>query len=373
MTSADTANPSLDSQLKGIYYDPKSPASYSGAKKLYTAAKELHVPVTHEQIRRWLANQYTYQVHKKTKKKFRRRQVAVSGIKSQLDADLMDLGKLRHDQCQYLLIVINVFTRKLFVAPLLTKTSKEVTEAMSHISQRSTIPKKIRTDQGKEFVSSVFQNLMSRLNIKHFTSLDYGSKANFTERVIRTLRNKIQKYLTENKTTEWLSELPNLVCPYNSTTHSSTRVPPDKLTNENESQVWYKLFGHNYQPRSLKKESRLNVGTFVRITKSRGGFSKDSDKTFSSEVFVVTQVRRTNPTTHELEDLKGELIQGGFYRQELQPVDRTQLEKREIAANSKRKGGKHYVSYKSWPPKYNETINETAFHDYLLPHHDHRT
>lgn len=37
----------------------------------------------------------------------------MSGIISQLDVDLMDLEKLRQSKYRYLLIIINVFTRKL--------------------------------------------------------------------------------------------------------------------------------------------------------------------------------------------------------------------------------------------------------------------
>ena len=63
-------------------------------------------------------------------------------------------------------------------------------------------------------------------------------KANYAERVIRTLKKKIYKYLYHNKTLKYIDALPNLVAGYNSSFHSSIKQAPNTVTYENESEVW---------------------------------------------------------------------------------------------------------------------------------------
>ena len=60
-------------------------------------------------------------------------------------------------------------------------------------------------------------------------------------------------------------------------------------------------------------------GRLARVSK-KDTFKKEYDPSWSTEIFIVDQVMRTNPITYKLKDLAGEDITGGFYTAELQHV-----------------------------------------------------
>ena len=59
-----------------------------------------------------------------------------------------------NDGVSFLLVVINLFSRYLWVRPLKTKSAREVTEAFEDIFDVGQKPEKLRTDKGKEFTNN---------------------------------------------------------------------------------------------------------------------------------------------------------------------------------------------------------------------------
>ena len=59
-------------------------------------------------------------------------------------------------------------------------------------------PKILRTDQGSEYKNRSFNRLLNENQIKHLYTY-YETKANYAERVIKTIKTKIMKYLSEKK------------------------------------------------------------------------------------------------------------------------------------------------------------------------------
>lgn len=164
--------------LRGLYLNPSSPSSFTNAYKLYKEAKPLLPGLTLQKVKSWLSRLCVEQTHRqRPKKAYRRRKVLVLGLRSQLDTDLMDMSRFaaENNDYRYILISINVFSRKLMVVPLLNKTSSTVAKAMEVILKEMSI-RKVRSDQGKEFTESDFQSLMKKHKINHFTTTDSGSK-----------------------------------------------------------------------------------------------------------------------------------------------------------------------------------------------------
>lgn len=83
-------------------------------------------------IKQWLQNQDVYLMNKTVRRRFKRARVFTGGIKDQYDADLMDVGfhSKENDGVKYLLVVINVFTRYVWVYALKNKTSTNVFNAL---------------------------------------------------------------------------------------------------------------------------------------------------------------------------------------------------------------------------------------------------
>lgn len=160
----------------------------------------------------------------------------MSGIQCQFDVDLSDVSSMsRHnDGIKFLLIAI-VFSRFLWVFPLKSKTGKEVMHAFEIILKHKT-PKCIRSDKGTEFTNRLVQNHFKDHGVHQFVT-DNEPKANYAERVIRTLKGGMVRYFTHNQTLRYVDVLPQLVDSYNNTIHSSIGIAPAQVNAANERSV----------------------------------------------------------------------------------------------------------------------------------------
>lgn len=102
-----------------------------------------------------MSNQDDYSLQKPTRHPYKRARVVVSDIDNQWDANLADMSSLSkyNKGIKFLLVVIDIFSRFLWVQPLKNKTAKEVVEGFKHIIQKGRKCKKLRTDKGSEFSS----------------------------------------------------------------------------------------------------------------------------------------------------------------------------------------------------------------------------
>lgn len=167
---------------------------------------------------------------------------------------------------KYLLTVIDCFSKFGWAIPIYNKSGIEIYKAFKSIFTKfKRIPNKIQTDLGKEFYNKDVKKLFKENNIIHF-STHSNVKASIVERFNRTLKEKMWKYFTENKTNKWIDILDSLIDNYNSSYHRSIKMSPLLASNkENSSQVENNLYG-NIKNIEMKKP-RYKVGDKVRINK----------------------------------------------------------------------------------------------------------
>ena len=107
--------------------------------------------------------------------------------------------------------------------------------------------------------------------------------------------------------------LDDIVNEYNNTKHSTIKMKPKDVKNDNK-RVY--IDEHN------KKNARYNVGDRVRTSKIKNIFVKGYTSNWSKEIFIVNKINDIVPYTSNLKDLNDEEIIGSFYDRELQ---KTQL------------------------------------------------
>ena len=84
--------------------------------------------------------------------------------------------------------------------------------------------------------------------------------------------------------------------------------------------IWNRLYGK----RRSGIRGDIRVGDLVRISKVKSTFEKGYLPNWTEEEFIVTKVdTKYYPTTYKLQDSNGDIIEGSFYRQEIQPISRT--------------------------------------------------
>ena len=290
------------------------------------------------------------ELHKPVKRKFRKRRVLVNGNNKIWAADLADMRALskENEGVNFLLLVIDIFNKYGWIKPLKNKEGETIVKALKEIFKESgRRPEKLWTDKGREFFNKNVKNLV------YLYATENEEKSSIAERWIRTMKEKMFKYFTDNNTNKYIDVLPDLVEDYNNTVHSSTKLSPVEASKkENELKVWRNLYPDRY------KTSRLNpkfsVGDEVRITKKKKVFEKGYTTRWTEEIFTIKEIRETNPITYKLEDLQGEEIKGTFYEPELQKTEQQIFRIEKIIKKEK---GKSLVKWKGYSDKFNSWVD----------------
>lgn len=260
------------------------------------------------------------ELHKPARKHFKRRRVIIKNLNDLWQADLVEMlpyAKLNKGY-RYILVVINTFSKYVWVEPVKRKSAKDVTLAMATILKHvKNTPKNIQTDMGKEFYNKEFNRLMEENKINHYSTFS-NLKASIVERVNRTLKNIMWKKFSLLGNYKWLNILKDIVLKYNNTKHRKIGLKPVEVTEKNENEIL--KFAYTFPKTIDPKQPKFKLGDFVRISKFREAFSKSYTPNWSNEIFKIIDIKLTNPRVYLLKDDRGGDIQGGFYDEELQLV-----------------------------------------------------
>ena len=184
------------------------------------------------------------------------------------------------DGYTYILTIIDFFSRYLIMVPLRDQTAETVAQALViHLFLKFGCPKRILSDNGKQFVGKLMKEICRLLDIDRVTCTVYSPAVNGrVERVHKTIKRMLSFYVSD-KQDDWPAALPFVVSAYNSTEHSSTGHTPfevvygSKMRSPFEIDYEYKPQNHHVQRlderlRQTWEEVRnLNHEAFLRYAK----------------------------------------------------------------------------------------------------------
>lgn len=260
--------------------------------------------------------QLVNELHTPARKNFKRRHVITKGIDYLWQADLVDMSSYSNVNKghNFLLTVIDTFSKFAWAISIKTKSGIDVTNAMLTIfNTYERTPQYLQTDDGKEFFNKHFQTLMNEHTINHYSTFSV-LKASICERWNRTLKNMMWKMFSLNGSYHWISKVKSLVDKYNNTYHRTIKMKPVDVNSPlKERQLLSSVYNYILKP----VLSKFKVGDSVRISKYKHIFEKSYTPNFTTEVFKVRRVQKTDPVTYLLKDYKDNPIKGGFYELEL--------------------------------------------------------
>lgn len=344
----------MSKELKKLYHDPSLPGSFGGVNILQRVLKG---KVKSKEIKSWLEKKDSYTLHKPLRHKFTRNRVIVGGLNEQFQTDLVDMQSLAsfNDNFKYLLTCIDVLSKYAWAIPLKDKKSNSIVKAFEIIfSER--LPIHLQSDAGKEFMNLQFQNYLKQKGV-HFFKTNNSTKASIVERFNRTLKTKMYKYFTEMNTKRYIDVIDKLVKSYNRTWHRSIKMEPEAVNENNQSQVWQTLYGNQTKPVS---KIDFKVGDTVRISKEKLRFEKGYEQNWTREIFTVYKIIPRNPVVYKLKDLTGEVIEGTFYKQELQKITDSGYYPVEKILKTRKRNRKteYFVKFQGYPEKFNTWVSD---------------
>lgn len=349
-------------EIHNIYYDASNPAGFSSMDKL---AKAMKGKMSRKDVREWLRSQETYTLHKPINKKFPRNKYVLSNLNVLWQADLSDMRTYSkyNDGFNYILCVIDVFSKYAYVRPLKNKNSHTIKQCFESIFIESdTTPTHIQSDKGTEFVSKDVKNYFNVKKINYYTTNNPDIKASVVERFQRTLKTRMWRYFTHKNTYKYIDILQDLLYAYNHSYHSSIKMAPCDVNSNNIMTVWNNLYNRESTETSKNIPiPKFHIGDHVRITKYKHIFQKGYESNWSDEIFVISSVIDRSPwLVYTLKDLKDEVINGTFYEKELQKVNYnpTTSYKIDKILSSRYSGSRKQVlvKWKGYPDKFNSWI-----------------
>ena len=329
----------MDLLLRRLYYGPGESSSYSSAKRLYDAAKRENSNVTLKGVKEWLRKQVAYTRHKKPRLTFPRRKVLTLRIDYTWASDLIvvDSSVNFNNGYQYILTVVDLFSRKLWVRKLKQKSKKEMEAALRSIVEENhgKSPYKLWTDEGQEYLC--LKDLYEEMEIERYSTRNPKIKSSYAERMNKTIQDLLYKAMTARNTARWIDLLDDAVSIHNdrvsSVLHGLTPNEAHEKRNEEFLRAKFLEDFAKYKKQFARQKSKFSEGDTVRLLKKRNVFSRGYEPSFESEIHIVKKVMRTYPLTYKIEGK-----QRAYYSQEMVRADaaETPMEKNYFIEKTRR-------------------------------------
>ena len=277
----------MEEKLKSVYYNPNHPASFASIQKLVKATG-----ISEKKVKAWLKEQPSYTLHRQARKKYPTRHYIVHDIDEQWQADLAEMQDIaqKNSGYRYILTVIDIFSRYAWARPLKSKRGEDVAKAFRNIFQEGRVPKRIQTDQGREFENRHVRALFHEYSIELF-SVKSAYKAAIVERFNRTLKGRLWRYFTSESRQVWIKVLQDVVHAYNHSVHRSIKHKPADVTAEIVGELRDEM---NKRKKPPNGKDDVQVGETVRISKVKSVFEKGHLPSWTEELFTVERINCKN-------------------------------------------------------------------------------
>jgi Integrase core domain/Chromo (CHRromatin Organisation MOdifier) domain len=360
-----------DSEIKNLWQDENFFASFSGINNFKAALfTTFGQNISAKRIKDILNDIPSYVSRIKPRKRFPRRPYDVYGFGQLLQADLAVMFKF--EEFYYFLLVIDVFSRRIFCEPLKRKTSVLVKEAFNKIFDEINNPIRVlQTDQGAEFKG--LKKYFEEKDIRHQYKIGF-TKCTFAENAIYLIKLRLYTALRSKNSRDWPSLLKNIVLNYNNTPQSALKnlKPSDfssslddvKLPDEPKEPNFIEQFKNQKEYEKNSNLPQKGDYCFLGSHPPTKVFEKSFDL-IPGQLYKIKRVKAGfKPYLYKLQDLKGREKAGYYYREQLiirkeppQPGTFFQVEK--ILGKRKSKGKVQYlVKYLNYDDSFNKWINE---------------
>lgn len=131
------------------YYDISQPSSYTGLNSFFRKIKNKKNKFNRKNLKNWLQQQETYNLHYPVRKKFERNSINVGFIDQLWQIDLCDVRNISefNDGFNYILTAIDVFSKYAWAIPIKSKDSINIIKSFDIIFASNRKPNSIQADK----------------------------------------------------------------------------------------------------------------------------------------------------------------------------------------------------------------------------------
>ena len=225
--------------------------------------------------------------------------------------DVMVLPKTKNGNVA-VLVGIDHHTKWTTAIPIKNKKGSTISNALNIniLPNLPKLPTKILSDNGPEFKSADFNEVLQNYNIEHVYSTPYKPTSNgCVERSNRTIV-QLLRGIADGNENKWDEKLPHVLITHNSTIHSETglspseyilaakeNIPAKSLINQESVDMW--KVGH-------PKFSPYNVGQkILRKVQKKGNLASNKLRPIYDGVYEIVKVK-PNTVTYDIQKINGQ-------------------------------------------------------------------
>lgn len=130
---------------------------------------------------------------------------------------------------RFILVVIDVFSKFVFIKPLRLQSAKHTVDYLKNeVFLRFGVPEVVISDNGPQLRSDAFKAFLETYKVKHWLTASYHPQANPTEAVNKTIITAIRAYIKDDVPHDtWDEHIAEITYALNSSTHSTTKASPN--------------------------------------------------------------------------------------------------------------------------------------------------
>ena len=352
----------MEQDIYDNYVNPQHPTAFSSPGNLKRTYENRYgtKPILHT-----LQHIDAYTTHREYHKPRLTNPFFIYHKRCQIQMDLIDVSKLKTSNrgTTFILTAIDTFTKYAWARQLPSKAANNTLPAIRNIlDAMGEKPEMIFFDRGTEFKNTLVRVFLNHMKIKmvHPSS---EKKAAIVERFNKTIQGLIYRFLEHRQTRSYTKELQLLMHAYNTRKHRTIKMTPTEAElPENQSRV---LEAHNLRYTKLvakRKKPKHSVGDRVLVKSLPSNrFHRGYDRSFGDEQFEIVEVKTNMPVPmYILKSLdKGDVIEGGFYAEELQVVKGNVYKVESVLRRRTLRGKKQiFVKWLGWDSSHNQWIDE---------------
>lgn len=364
-TQYDPAKQKIIDEIRLNYVSGEHPSSFGGINQV---AK--HYPnVPRAYVVEALAGIDTYTLQRPVKRPRYYNPIFVRQKRKLMQSDLISFARPDNKYAKankgliYLLVVIDSFTRYVWIKLLINKDAGTMLKALSEMSKemRGGFGEELMCDQGGEYINKKVMSWLDKMNIKLVKT---NNKAPTVERFNQTFQNMLYKWMEYYQTDEYVDAVPMFLRLYNNEKyHRIIGMTPQEAEDPvNEAKLLSNL--EHYYTKAVGADKRntpikpvFKVGDLVRVSRYKRQFDKGYHRNFQPTIYQISRVFTHLPVPqYKLSfDSNGREEEGRWYGNELQLVSSNYTDglayKGTVVKERKRSGHprEQLIDYTYWP------------------------
>lgn len=356
---------SIVDEIRQNYVSGTHPISWGGLSQV----KKYYPSQSLQSIKEALAGVDTYTLQRNVKRPRNFNPIFVREPRELMQCDLISFARTdqlyakANDNFIYLLVLIDSFTRFVWIKPLQNKQAPTILKAFSTLQNemRNGFGRQLLCDQGGEFQNALVKKWLKEQKIELIIP---NGKAPTVERFNQTFQNMLFRYMDYHSTRRYIDVIDKFLKLYNYSKHHRIigMTPSEAEKPENLEKVVQNLekYYKSAVGNKTHKKPQFKVGDLVRVSRQKNIFEKGYHRNFQPEVYKIREVLTHMPIPmYRLAfDSNGKNEEGTWYGDELQLVKPNYTDglvyKVNVEKTRHRKGypKEHFINYTYWPSKY---------------------